>query len=220
MDDARASSSDRIVRDILRGLYEGRFVAGQRLVEPDLVSRYGVSRSTVREAIKRLAAQGVVEAQHNRGARIRQLTRADALNVLRITEVVVGLAARLAAERIAAGADPAPVREALAQVIEASAGEDRLAFARARTRFHRALARTGANPELDALLSNLQVHLVRNRLVMDPRERGQSYGRIGDAVLAGDAEGAEGAARAHVRRMVALIDRAWEPPVVTPPPEP
>ena len=61
---------------------------------------------------------------------------------------------------------------------------------------------------------------MRNRLVMDPRERGQSYGRIGAAVLAGDGDGAEAAARAHVRRMLELLDRAWEPPVVTPPPEP
>ena len=55
------SSSDLIVRDVVRGLYEGRYVAGQRLAEPDLMRSYGVARSTVREAIKRLVAEGVLE---------------------------------------------------------------------------------------------------------------------------------------------------------------
>ena len=52
---SRLSSSDQIVRDVVRGLYEGRFVAGQRLVEPDLMRLYGVSRGTVREALKRFS---------------------------------------------------------------------------------------------------------------------------------------------------------------------
>lgn len=45
-----------VVHDILHGLYEGRYVAGQRLVEPDLIECNGVSRPTVREEINRLAA--------------------------------------------------------------------------------------------------------------------------------------------------------------------
>ena len=48
------------MRDVVRGLYEGRYVAGQRLAEPDLMRSYGVARSTVREAIKRLVAEGVL----------------------------------------------------------------------------------------------------------------------------------------------------------------
>ena len=53
-DSKAASAAENIVRDILKGLYEGRYVSGQRLAEPDLIARYGVSRSTVREAIKPL----------------------------------------------------------------------------------------------------------------------------------------------------------------------
>jgi len=208
----RASASDRIVRDVLRGLYEGRYVAGQRLVEPDLVTRYNVSRSSVREAIKRLAAQGVVEAQHNRGARIRQLTRKEARNILMITEVIVGLAARLAAENIDRDGARADLEEALAALMDANTDDNRYDFVRMRNRFHRTMARISGSPELEQTLANLQVHLVRNRLVMKPEDRAASYKRIADAILNGDGMAAEDAARRHVRVMIDLLDQVYVPP--------
>jgi len=209
------SSSDRIVKSILKGLYEGRLVAGQRLVEPDLVSQYAVSRSTVREAIKRLAAMGVVEASLNRGARIRQLSKDEARNVLRIIEVIVGLAARLAAENIGNPDARGQVEQALSDLIAASKQADRYEFVRQRNRFNRTLARVSRNPELEQMLANMQVHLVRNRLVMQPEERARSYAAIGDAVLAGDADAAERHARAHVRRVVDMLDDVYVPAFIS-----
>ncbi|WP_158970819.1 GntR family transcriptional regulator [Chachezhania sediminis] len=194
-----ASAAETIVRDILRGLYEGRYVSGQRLVEPDLIARYGVSRSTVREAIKRLAAQGVVETRHHHGARILTVTKEEGLNILSIAELLVGLAARQAAEHIDRGTARANLREALEAVTTASASGDRFDFILARNRFHRTLAQIAGSRVLEQTLANLHVHLVRNRLVMDPEARAASYRRIADAILAGDPDRAEGAARSHVR---------------------
>jgi DNA-binding GntR family transcriptional regulator len=210
-DGATVSTSDRIVRHILKGLYEGRYVAGQRLVEPDMVSRYNVSRSTVREAIKRLAAQGVVETHHNRGARIRQLSKQEARNILLITEVIVGLAARLAAEHISRPGSHDLFSRTLDELLAAANQADRYEFVRMRNRFHRTMARIAENPELEQMLANMQVHLVRNRLVMRPEERVQSYQAIGTAILAGDADLAEKNARTHVRRMIDLLDDVYEP---------
>lgn len=211
----RRSSSDWIVGDILRGLYEGRYVAGQRLIEPDLVARYDVSRSTVREAIKRLAEQGVVKARHNRGARIRQLTKEEARNILLITEVIVGLAARLAAAHIDGESNRAMMEDVLESIIAASRQDNKFNFMRARNHFHRTMARISRNPELERMLGNLQVHLVRNRLVMKPEDREASYRAIVAAVLAGDQERAEAAARGHVRRMISLLDEVYEPPLMS-----
>jgi DNA-binding GntR family transcriptional regulator len=210
------SSSDRIVKHILKGLYEGRYVAGQRLVEPDMVNRYNVSRSTVREAIKRLAAQGVVETQHNRGARIRQLSKEEARNVLLITEVIVGLAARLAAENIADPENRKLFSEVLSELLAANTLADRYEFVRMRNRFHRTMARISKNPELEQMIANMQVHLVRNRLVMQPEDRSKSYAAIGAAILAGDADAAEKTARAHVRRMIDLLDEVYVPSFISP----
>lgn len=210
----KLSSSERIVKDILRGLYDGRYVAGQRLVEPDLIAHYGVSRSTVREAIKRLAAQGVVEAHHNRGARIRQMSKEEARNILCITEVIVGLAARMAAANISEPGCREEMQDVVERIIVAIRQPDKIGFLRARNRFHRTMVRIGRNPELEQLLANLQVHLVRNRLVMQPQEREDSYVTIGQAILAGDQEAAEACARRHVRRMIELVDQAYEPPLI------
>ncbi|WP_323035635.1 GntR family transcriptional regulator [Pararhodobacter sp.] len=213
--DEKLSSSDKIMRDILRGLYEGRYVAGQRLVEPDLVSRYDVSRSTVREAIKRLASQGVVEATHNRGARIRQLSRDEARNILLITEVIIGLAARLAAANINGDGNRARMETALETLLAYCHASDKYEFMRARNRFHRTMAEISRNPELEQMLSNLQVHLVRNRLVMRPEDREASYRAIGRAILAGDEAVAEAQARAHVQKMIELVEKLYEPPILS-----
>ncbi|MCB1405128.1 MAG: GntR family transcriptional regulator, partial [Rhodobacteraceae bacterium] len=86
MNAAPPSGPEGLVRDILQGLAEGRFVPGQRLAEPDLMARYGLGRSTVREALGRLAASGIVVQMPHRGAQIRLLTRRAARDVLRVTE--------------------------------------------------------------------------------------------------------------------------------------
>ncbi|MEY8838784.1 GntR family transcriptional regulator, partial [Cribrihabitans sp. XS_ASV171] len=78
------SASRFIVRDVVRGLYEGRYVAGQRMAEPDLMAHYDVSRSTVREALKELSSDGIVELAAFRGAQIRKLTRAQAANLFAV----------------------------------------------------------------------------------------------------------------------------------------
>ena len=55
-----ASPRERVVRDLIRGLYEGRYKPGQRLIEAQLTATYGISRGPVREALNRLAASGIV----------------------------------------------------------------------------------------------------------------------------------------------------------------
>ena len=72
---SHAASLPRVVFEgIVRGLYEGRYVAGQRLVEADIVQTFGVSCGSVREALNRLAAEGTVVLEPHRGARIRLRT--------------------------------------------------------------------------------------------------------------------------------------------------
>ncbi|MGB2200623.1 MAG: GntR family transcriptional regulator [Pseudooceanicola atlanticus] len=201
------SAAELIVRDILRGLYQQRYVAGQRLAEPDLIARYSVSRSTVREAIKRLAAQGVVEIRRHQGARILNVTAAEARNILLIAEMIVGLAARQSAYEIDKGDNRKLLQEALDAMATASASSEKFDVVVARNRFHRTLARIAGSPVLENTLANLHVHLVRNKLVMTPEQRLASYQSIAEAIFAGDAETAETRARSHVRVMIDLLDQ-------------
>lgn len=203
------SAADHLARDIVRGLYEGQFSAGQRLVEPDLMSRYGVSRSTVREAIQKLTAQGIAETHLNRGARIRQLSLKQAENILRILEQLMSLAARQAAENIDAPGHRETLEQALAPFQapfeETGGAPDRFEFARIRNRFNRTMARIGGNDDLAALLSNVNAHMFGHRMETRAEERRKAYCQIGAAILAGDPDTAEARARAYVQRSQELL---------------
>ena len=210
MNDARPlSGPDQIVRDILRGLAEGRYAPGQRLAEPDLMARYGVGRSTVREALGRLTAEGVVSLAPHRGAHIRQLTRAEAVDVLRVTGVLLGLAARQAAEAVAAGADAAAFGAAAQEFLDKGAGE-------ARARYYRRLTRLAGNADLARLLPSMQVHLIRAQLGGGlPKGRGDHRALVA-GVLEAAPERAEAAAHRHIRRQIeavpSLPDAVFAPP--------
>jgi DNA-binding GntR family transcriptional regulator len=199
----QVSGPEALVREIVQGLAEGRFVPGQRLAEPDLMARYGLGRSTVREALGRLAASGIIVQTPHRGAQIRLLSRRAACDVLRVTEPLLGLAARQAAEAVAAGADPAPLLAAAADYDAAREGR-----ARARARYYRALTALGGNRELERLLPMLQVHLIRAQLRHMRPADGSARRAIVAGVTAGDAQAAEAAARRHVQRLIAILPDA------------
>ncbi len=193
----RPSGPEALARDILHGLAEGRFVPGQRLAEPDLMARYAVGRSTVREALGRLASDGLVDMVPHRGAAIRRLTRREAADVLRVAAVLLALAARQAAEAVAAGGDAADLVQAAGEY-EAQGG------GRARARYYRALATLAGNREVMRLLPAIQVPLVRAQM------RGHPAGPPGHAALvaavaAGNPQAADRAARAHIDRLLARI---------------
>lgn len=89
-----------VVSYIRDGVREGWLVPGQRLVEPDLIARLGVSRGTVREALTRLQGEGLVDFERFRGARIRILSRKAVVELNQIRAVLEGLGARLAASNL------------------------------------------------------------------------------------------------------------------------
>ncbi|MGL3150164.1 GntR family transcriptional regulator [Microbacterium sp. A82] len=81
---------------ILRGAYAPR----QRLIEADLAEEYGASRFVLRNALIQLEAEGLVELTPNRGARVREITPAEAVEITEIRQSVEGLVAARAAERV------------------------------------------------------------------------------------------------------------------------
>ena len=102
-DQKRGETVEFVVSHIRHRIVEGRFVSGQRLIARDLCEDLGLSRGPIREAFRRLAADGIVELTPNRGATVRQLSRKQVKNVFQIRESLEGLAARLAAEHIDEG---------------------------------------------------------------------------------------------------------------------
>lgn len=206
------SSASLIFRDILEGLYEGRFVPGQRLVETDLTRIYNVSRGSVREALNRLAAEGIVALHLHRGAHIRLLTRAEARNIVVLLELLIGLSARLAAEKLKDAGKTSVARKKFVQVSEHLLGFDgkpeSYDLIRARNRFYNCLVDIGGNDALARVLPSMSVHLIRVqfRAFQKGKDRFADYRQMSEAVLAGDARRAELAGRRHVRRLGSNLD--------------
>jgi DNA-binding GntR family transcriptional regulator len=196
------SSPDRVVDAVNDGILRRRFVIGQRLVEADLVAELGVSRGTVREALKKLSAAGV---EPHRGAVIRALSRRDVEELLLVLEVLCGLAARLAAVAID---DPAHRRRFAKSTESILAYEEHVhlsGFLDERARFYQTMLEVGGNRELERVMPLPHIHLFRTQFhgqlgPRDLRETIREYQEICEAILAPDPKLAESRMCRHIRR--------------------
>lgn len=201
----KRSSSDRIVDAISKGILRREYVVGQRLIEADLMRDLGVSRSTVREALKILATNGVVELSHHRGAVIRALTAQDARELLDVLEVLTGLAARLAASKISAGKNRKRFEAVAQPLIEPKAPQDLNLILDQRGRFYQVMLDIADSRELNRVLPNSRAHLFRTQFYTylttpDLRAMVAEYRGITEAILAGDPAKAESRMRKHLQK--------------------
>lgn len=211
----QVSSADIVFKEVVRGLYEGQYSPGQRLLEADLVRIYSVSRGSVREALNRLAAEGIVTLSLYKGATIRSLTRTDVRNILQVLEMLLGLSGKLAAEKIDENGNRKKLLSVTKRILEFEGNPFLYDLVRARDKFYATLVAIGGNPELARVLASTHVHLVRIQLRSPQIEarRFEDYRLISQAVLAGTAREAELACRRHVREhrkvVEALSDSAF-----------
>jgi DNA-binding GntR family transcriptional regulator len=199
------STSDRIVDAISKGILRRQYVVGQRLIEADLMRDLGVSRSTVREALKILAANGVVELTHHRGAIIRALSAEDARELLEVLEVLTGLAARLAASKISAAANRLRFEAVAGPLIEPKAEQDLNLILDQRASFYQAMFDIADSRELNRVLPSSRAHLFRTQFYTyltkpDLRAMIAEYRGITEAILAGDPVKAESRMRRHLQK--------------------
>ncbi|MEF7616718.1 GntR family transcriptional regulator [Aquincola sp. MAHUQ-54] len=203
---APQGATDSVFFGIVQGLEAQTLVPGQRLVEADLAVQFGVGRNSVREALQRLAAEGIVELSRHKGAAIRSLSLQDTMDVLDVAERITGLLARSAA-RGAASPQAAVPKAALAAALEelagAAASGDPAAFGAARRHFYRALLELSGNRELRRLFPAIQMPIVhaQHRLASLQKLRLDDYRRIGKAVLGGQEAAADEAGMAHVQHV-------------------
>jgi DNA-binding GntR family transcriptional regulator len=95
-----AALVDRLAAAIHARVLAGEFASGERLRQESLASEFGVSRTPVREALRKLQAGGVVELEPNRGAVVRGPTAREVREAYEVRAELEGLAAELAATRI------------------------------------------------------------------------------------------------------------------------
>jgi DNA-binding GntR family transcriptional regulator len=198
------SSPDQVVAAIRRGIMLGRYVPGQRLIEADLTRDLGVSRGPVREALKRLAAEGVVALSPHRGAYIRALTRKEVDDLLEVLEMIVSIAAYKAALHIGEGDHRARLAAAFKRLQRHDAMGDPIALAIDRTAFYDCIFAIGGNHELARL--NPAVPTLILRIQVQPFRSAQfraqqfaDYGLLYAAINSGKAAAARRIAQKHVR---------------------
>ena len=205
LDDGRlqiASVVDQVYGVIRERILTGVLERGARVHQEDVAADLGVSRTPVREALRRLAAEGLIEMRTNRGARVADLEPDDMRQPYEARLVVEPGAARLAAQRELPEAR-ARMRSALATQRKAIPDVSR-SFA-ANREFHIALVAASGNAFLLQFVEHLWVARIGaviyehqaespERMSLDADEHEQ----ILEAIAAGDARGAESLTRRHI----------------------
>lgn len=196
-------AAQMVFSGLVAALEARRLVPGQRLVEADLAQQFGVSRNSVREALQRLAAEGIAEVTRHKGATIRTLTDEDMRDILDVAERLTGLLARSAARSVASGQSPHALKAALGLLDNADRQHDPEAFASARRSFYRALLELSGSHELRRLFPLIQMPIVyaQHRVMRLQSIRRRDYAAIVRAVAAGHVELADAAGMAHVQNV-------------------
>jgi DNA-binding GntR family transcriptional regulator len=146
---------DRLSREIL----SGRTDPGERLVEEQLTRRLGISRAPLREALRLLAQQGLVEHIPRRGVRVATLSEDDIRELYEVRDVLE----RHAVASMPATPDLSRLRAALDQMRTATDTGDRMTIAEAHRRFHAEVVALGGNRQMTKLYESV---LVRIQLYM------------------------------------------------------
>jgi DNA-binding GntR family transcriptional regulator len=197
-------SLDRQAADWVReAVIEGRLPPGTRITEVSLAAEIGLSRSTVRTALQRLATDGLVVQRPYSGWEITELSVEDAVELYSLRYYLEGLAARLAAERI----DP-PGRAALQSAMEALRnalrGGNRRDIAEADLGIHRTITALSGHKRLlafcELLSQSILIYYVMstNRTMASTDALIFEHEELVNTILSGDADKAEALTRAHI----------------------
>ncbi len=175
---------------------------GDRLDEVGLAKRFGTSRTPVREALRQLAASGLVEIKAHRGAQVARLSIPQLLEMFEFMAALEGVCARFAAER-ASAAEVAAIRAAHQQCLSYVKSDDADGFYRANTAFHEAIYSASHNSyaaEQTLFLRNRLAPYRRFQLRRNnrPLESFREHGEILEAIAAGDGQRAENITRRHI----------------------
>lgn len=205
----RGEAVELVVREIRDGIIAGRFAPGQRLITRELMADLGYGRGTIREALGRLAADGLLDLVPNQGAAVRRFSRQEMQDLFRIRAVLESLAAELAAERIGEG-DNHREFQAMLDAIDIDETDPEVGFFGKNLTFHNTILKISGNRELQTLLSRMQLPIimlqVQNAMRTSQFEHStREHQDVAAAILAGDPERARKTMEAHLRRSGAWV---------------
>ncbi len=212
----RITFAERAYREIKSRILENEFPAGSIMLEQELAALLSMSRTPVREALIRLAREGMIDVRPRHGMRVLPVSAND---MREIYQILTALEAEAAAQIARDGADPlhlAELRTAVAEMDEALSTDDLDAWARADDHFHRVILATCGNQRLKAIIEQFmdQSHRVRKltlRLRPKPVSSNDDHRALVDAIERRDPEAAWRIHHAHRlrngRMLVELLER-------------
>jgi len=206
----------RAFREIRARILSGALPAGALVLEGEMALALGLSRTPVREAMVRLADEGLVELRPRHGMRVKPLSAADMRAVYEVLTELEAAAARRCAERGLDDASLGVLEDAVAAMDAALARDDLDAWAAADAEFHRRLTEASGNAMLAGVVASFadKAHRWRMatlRLRPRPTASNDDHRAVVAAIRARDPARAEAIHRAHRARagemLAALLDR-------------
>jgi DNA-binding GntR family transcriptional regulator len=150
-----------VVEEVRAAILQGEYAPNQRLIETDLCERFSTSRFIARAALQELSAQGLVEFQRNRGARVRDISLDEAIEITQVRKLLEGLQASRAAERITK-TEAASLRAIVKDMRAAVSSAEPLRYSDLNARLHAAIRDIAAHQTSARLLRQLRDQTVRH----------------------------------------------------------
>jgi DNA-binding GntR family transcriptional regulator len=192
-----AQAADLLRRQILRG----ELCAGERLLETPLAERYGLSRGTIRAALRRLIEEGLVCHVPYTGYQVIEFSEQDLWELYTLRGALESLGTRLAALRIDEHGI-GRLRAAFARLLAAAQAQDHELADRLDRELHKLILRLSGHERLlqhyVRVENQVRVYIALSNREVDAREICESHRELVESICAGDAERAERLARANI----------------------
>lgn len=195
---------DVVFNTLRQAILRGELKPGERLMEIQLANKLGVSRTPIREAIRKLELEGLVLMIPRRGAEVAEITEQNLRDVLEVREALEELSVKLACEH-ATQAQIEEMKQAAQVFKESLSGDDVTRIAEADVAFHDAINMATDNQKLIQILNNLREQMYRYRMEYLKDRQSHSvlvreHEEILNALCARDAEKALDVTITHIER--------------------
>ena len=206
---------EQVAERMRMAIATGRLPPGARLIERELCEMMGVSRTSLREALRELQADGLITTQHNKRLSVAVVTPQDAESIYQVRAVMEGLAARLFV-RHASAEEVAALRQSVERLAEVYADFSAEEFIAAKTAFYDILLSGGGNQVAAAMLRRIHTRVSQLRVVsLSNEERAhKSIAELREFIAAIEARDEERAWRlcvGHVENAAEAALRALAP---------
>lgn len=205
---------DVVFQTLRKAILTGELKPGERLMEIHLADKIGVSRTPIREAIRKLELEGLVTNVPRKGAQVAEISTKGLRDVLEVRRSLDLFCAELACERISEESKEL-LKEACKAFEEATTTKDATVIAKADVAFHDIIIRATGNDRLIALINNLAEQMYRYRFeyIKDESQHKkliEEHRELMDAIITGNVEKARKVAGSHIDNQEMSILRQLE----------